>query len=513
MPVRSERSKLIYETRAFAKRKVYRKVTIAGTDVSNDVESIALPLTSASRVGGFDIALSNDNGKYTGTFTKNSIVKVWINYTNNFSGDPMFEGRLETSEYDMENSGAFFLIITGRDYMGDADRLVFEDFSATPTAGSEVVKYLRDKYAPSHSDNNDYIDTIETTISPSWNGRPLLACVQDVIEDTGNKHTFRTDVNKVWHLREKGTVDSGLAIVYQGNMTSMKNVDGSLASMKNRVWVTGKSTAGAPLIHRADNATSQSSYKIREMLKEDSNLITLDQVKNRAIQMNSISSSMEQRGTTGSYGLPTLVPGQDILLLNPFCKADGKRTVIDVTQTLNVDGFRTWIAYEEAEKTMIDRVIDREKLEQERLTIDNFFGMTRCHVMEFKDENYGTSGTSPNSSAALESMTRCVVWEDVLMMQLLETDGNCESRVHETDTNIMQIVPKVIGSNLKSDEGKVWLRLDVSANGSDYDTLGIDALYNVPENWRGKHLKARLYFTSLITKIKAVSLMYKRVGD
>lgn len=517
MPVTSRRTRRAYDMRAFLKLHVFRKVTIGTTTVTNDVVSFNIPLSSTNRVGGFELTLNNDDGKYTDAFDVTNEVKIYVDYTGTLgSGSLLIGGEIDTIEYVMDRSGALFVVLSGRDYMGtEADRLVFEDFSETPTPASEVVKFLRDKYAPDHDDDNTYIETVDTLIDLSWNGRPLLACIQDVIEQAENKYFFRCDNSKIWHLGKKGNYDSNLTIVFRGNMTFLNNMDKDILSMKNRTWAVGSHPKGVPILHRTDDSSSQTSYHVHETLVEDSNLINLDQVKTKADIENSISSTMEQKGTTGSWGLPTLVPGQDVLIVHPYCKANGKKTVVDVTHSFDSGGFFTDIAYEEAEKTIIDRVVERERVEQERLVTSNIHGLTRTFPLEFKDENYGENGTTPDDDADLESMTRCVVWEDTLMLQLLESDGNCESRVHVADDTVTHILLNVAGSNFESDEGETWFKCEISAQGGGggtYETVEIGKFFTIPEHLRGKRLKAKFYFTSHTTKLTAVSILYKCMG-
>jgi len=513
MPIKTNIARVIYDTRAFAKRKVYRKVTIGGTDVSSHVVSSHVDLGSTNRVGSFSVLLDNGNGRYTDTFSKNSVVQIWINYDNVFTGDPMIEGRLEVPEYIMENNGALYLQISGRDYMCEADRLVFEDFSATPTSTSEVIKYLRDKYASGHSSSNTYIDTIQTNITPSWNGRPLLQAIRDCIQESGGNHTFRIDSNKVWHIRQKGTVVSGLGIIYQGNMISGNNIDGDLQSMKNRTWVVGSSELGNILIHRDDDSTSQSSYNIRETMVEDTNLINYDQVSNKSSNLNSVSSTMEQKGSCQSYGLPTLVPGEEILLINPFLKLNEFKTVVDVSHSLDASGFITSISYQEQEKGIMEMIIESKKTEQERIQNKNLHGMTRTHYITFNDTDYGESGDDPNDDAQLDSLTKTLVWDNTLMLQLNESSGEAQTKTLSEDAEITHVLLKVTGNNFKSDEGETWFRCEITTDGSNYVDVEPDTLVEIPSSKRGKVIIAKFHFASLTTKLTSASILYKKQGQ
>ena len=514
MPVISRGTTPRYDIRAFAPFHYYRKITIGTTDVSNDATSFTITHGSTNRVGSFDLLLNNSDGKYVDTNLKYAEIKFYVDTTGVLDNDSLiFAGRIDTPVFTLGNDG-MLLNLTGRDYMIEADVLVFEDFSTTPTSASELLKYLRNKYAPTHSTSDAYIDVIDTLVKPSWNGKPLLNCIEDIVTDIQGTHTFRCDVNRVWHFRQKGTISSGFAITFRGNMTYLRNTDGSILDLVNRTYLAGQHPAGVPILYRADNNSSQTLYGTHEKISEDSNLVTQGQVIARAIAMNSISSSMEQKGSVGSWGLPKLFPGQDVMLICPYSKVNGTKTAVDVTLSWSSGGCLTDIAYEQLEQGLIDNLIVTGKLAKDLFRTQNLYGMTRTFNMEFLDINYGATAYTPDADAALEEMNDTIVWDDALQLQLLESTGYAITRLHEADGNVTQAILNLAGSNFESDLNETWLKVEASFDGGGtWSTIIPTVLFTVPTDNIGSRIKLKFTFTSLTTKMTAVSLLYKLEGQ
>lgn len=488
------------------------KVEINSTDVSTYIINADVVPSVSNAVWIATVVLDNYNGRYTNTFSKGQIIKVYGDFKNGTT--QIFEGRINTFINDISENG-MTLEIRARGYGEEALEIhVFEQYT-TATTISQVFKDLITNYLPNHSTDFTYIATLTTTVTPNWDGKSVWNCFQDLIlwaKDEGN-YDFYCDFNKKWHLFKRGSsINTAEAIIYGDNLINIRNED-TLDGFKNRVVVYGKEIETIPNVSARENKTLQSTYWLKERLETDSNLITNTEVYLKASSLLSTDSTIEDKGNCTSIGLPTLVPGQNIYIASPFSNIMGYRTAIEVRHTFSSDGFFTGITYQEKEKGLIKFLSDRKQFEQQSQNT-NTFGMKHTYAGTFLDENYGVDGSTPDSDAFLEDMDndKTVVWEDALMLNLTETLGKATTKETITSANVKEVVFKVSGSNFESDYGESWLTCEVSVDGGlSWEEVEKDTKYTV--QGLGKKLKLRVTMISLTTKIRAFGVLYNTVDD
>lgn len=476
-----------------------RKVLINNTDVSNKLILCTITPSVTEAVWSIDLTLDNGEGQYTKEFVKGDIIKAYIDYDS--ATTQLFEGRIDTINYILSGDQGYTCDIRGRGYGAEAlDKNVNKQYD-TATALSTIFKEVRNEYLPNHSTDDSQIDTISNTDTPAWSGVPVWQVFQDIIvaakEKTGDTYHFYCDYNKIWHLFKEGDrISQTEAAVVEDNIVSM-NVSDDLTTVKNRIMIYGREINGIPVVETSENTDSQSLYWVKELSTSDSNLVTREQVKNKADALLSKYLTPEQKGSVRCVGLPNILPGQQIYIMNPYCDVMGLRTIVGITHTLTSNGFFTTLDFQETEKGLVHLFEERKKREQELSAIANRYGMEHTHIVDF----------SKIETSDLDEAVRTIIWDDNLMLELEETSGYIVTEKHTANKNITKCVLKVSGQNLASDEGKDWVIGKVSVdNEASWEDLTIDSLHTVIGT--GKILKIKLKLISLTTKITAVGVLY-----
>jgi len=487
------------------------KITVGDTDISSDLISSAVKMGATQNVGDYNLVISNNDGKWTREFSNGDIIKVYGDYSD--ATNQILEGMLETKRYKLNRGTGFSVRLAGRDYGKDAINVKVTKRWTSPDTISNVWKYLITNKLPTHSTDFSDIANITTLVQPNWNGRPVWNCFQDLVLWAGGNYQFYNDSVKKWHLFETGSKTCMTEnITYGENVLDMEITDSiTQRPYANKVTVYGRELEGIPLLKvKSITSAPHSNYgEPYEQIITNTNLITYSQVSQEATNQLNALSTTETFGNVTTLGLPTALPGYRIWVINPYCNVMEYRIIRDITHNFSISGFSTTIDFEEKEKGLIKVLEDRYLVEQERSNINNPFNMEASYAGDFQDANYGDSGVEPDSDAFLEdSMSNTLVWENTLLLQLLQTSGTAISKIHTADENITECVAYVKGSNLESDQGENWVTTWISVNnGVTWELAPRDTLHTVVGTGNG--LKIKVELQSHTTKIKALGVLYK----
>ena len=472
-------------------------VDIGGIDVSECLidSSVILPVTN--RVRSMSATIANVDGKFTREFTNGDIVKVFADFAN--ADTQIFEGRLETLRYKLALQSGFTIPIFSRGYGADAlERKVTLQYDSPDTIKNIFIS-LRDTYLPNHSSNNTYIEDVTTTYTPSWSGRPLWNCFEDLALEAGN-HDFYCDINKIWHFFTKGSLlCTSEAITYGDNVIEMEIVEDMLG-LGTRTIVYGRELEGIPQVYVDKDITVESAYGniIRERQFTFGELVTMAQVRSKASSLLTKLKTIEQTGSTTTIGLPKLNTGENIMVINPYCNVMGYRRVVGLIHTIDTGGFTSRPEFAEEEKGLSTMMGDRVKTEREITTIRNRYSMEDSHIIVFDDED----------ESEIDSKSKLIVWDDNLILEAGETSGWATTQTYEAPKNISQLVPIISGQNITGSEGQTWTTLKISVNnGGTWEDVNRDELHICATV--GRLLKIRITMKSLTTRIKAMGVLMK----
>jgi len=457
------------------------KIEVGTDNITDYLMRCGVDLPVTQRVRSANITIANPDGKWTNELPEGGIIKIYADYAS--ATNQIFEGRLETPTHRLSSSTGHTIELFARGYGADALKRKVTYAPDSADTITNIFKYLRDTYLPYHSSDNSFIASIATTYKPSWSGRPLWNCFQDLMIETGNTYYFYCDISKKWHLVERNsTICTQHTMTYGDNVKEFYATK-DLTNLVNRFWVYGKDLKGIPILKMKEDTAIQTQYGfISEEIIKDTNLASLDQVTTKATNLLSKSITLEQFGGGTCLGLPNLNTGEKILINVPYCNVSGWREVISLRHTIDAGGFLSIVTFAEEEKGTIEYMKDRILKEQEITDIENKYN--------------------------LEEKDKTIVWDKALLLDLGETEGYAITNPHTADNNITQIELKVTATNVKSDAGEDWISYQISVDdGISWEFIEPDTLHEV--DGTGKILKIRIDITSLTTKVTSIGVLYK----
>lgn len=471
------------------------KVEVDDYDVSEYFKGGTIGVGSNAIFDAATIMLTNKDGILTREFEQNNIMKVYADFDN--ATNQIFEGRVDEPIYIMNSDVGFALNLSARGYSADASIKVNELYESGITI-SDCFKELRDEYLPHHSSDNTNIADIDIIVYPTWSERPLINCFEDLMLWADSNYFFYCDFNKIWHVFEKGTRTCDTeAAIYGDNIKRCEFGDGDFSIKRNRVTVYGQELEGIPLLYTADDEDIQSTDGfIKDEIISNNNLLTSSTVKDHAIAQLAKLKTLEQHGTASCLGMPTLRPGYRLLTLNSYCNVSDYRNVVEVTHNIG-RGFYTDITLAEKEKGILSTFEDRIRKEQEQIAIRNRYNMKYAHVIDFEGDD----------TSELETKYQTTVWNNNLMLALLQTSGYAITKIHVAPKNVSYCVLKCTGQSLTSDADEYFVTYKISVDGVSWESLKRDELHEVQGT--GKNIRIRVDFISLTSKIRALGLLYK----
>lgn len=480
-------------------------VTIDGTSV-NYLKNATVNLGLNTNVDTARLTLDNTEGRYTKEFDKGDIVKIYADFDS--GTNQIFEGKIMTPTYRMipEGKGAIFdFDIFCRGYGGDA---IGRKVNYHPTESKMIYNIIKNdllgSYLPNHSTDYSGIENITTKWQPDWNFMPLTQCLNAInIDKLENNYDFRCDFSKKWSFFTRGSkINGNEVLVYADNMIGLDATNGDLLQLKNRLFGSGDEVEGIPLIRMRENLASQELYGIVEDTVNNTNWATRDQISEGTAGILTKLTTLEQYGSGYGIGMPTLVPGEMLYIINPFCDVQGLRRIVSVEHTLQDGVFLTGIVFQELEKGLTKIMEDRIINEQLTSSVANKHTMEDSWVFRFEGDD----------DSNLLTQTRTLVWDGNLMLDLKEVNGWARTIAHQTEKDVTGFSLYISGDNLDPTAGEsAFVTYDVSFDeGNSWEKgVSLDTEYSVPSGKTGKLAMIQINFNSLTTKIKAVGLHYK----
>jgi len=480
-----------------------RKVTIDDVIVTDDIINITVEPGVTTDTSSCTLLLDNRNGKHTGEYSLNDIVKVYIDY--NGATTKIFEGHLFVPIYTLSMSG-YQMEIQSYGYGYDAIKKKVNYDPANQYTVKQLWEYLITTYLNTlygHSLDFSNIVAMNTPYSPSWSRKSIWDCFQELITVMGGGYDFYCDMDKVWHVFVKGSRTSNDAVVYGDNLIDCRIIDGDLTALSNKVSVYGETIDGVARYRMFNSTASQTTYGVFESDVEDSDLTTETAINAKGASELSIKTSLEQKGNLRAVGIPNILPGYNIYIMNPYCNVMGLKRVVDVTHNYSASGFYTTIQFEEKEKGTVYLMQQQLKNKSSR----SMYGMNNSYIAQFFTTNYGENTQTPDANAELETMFQTVVWEDRLMLELNTETGYAITKTITIPDYMTQYVIVIKGSNLEGDDGNQWIRVDIKIGNANWKTVSKETIYD--NILLSKNIKLKFTMISLTSKIKSIALLWK----
>jgi len=374
------------------KIEIYDVDTATAYDVTDIVLAGGYTWGITETIGKFEFTIDNSAQDYLNIFTPYDELRVYLDYAATAT-TLRFKGIIErVSKKD------FTLVLSGR---GPAAKYIGKNvtYSATSTARSTILSGIISKYFSDLTTTNLESDTGTATVNyfdkPFW----------EVVEDICGQATFDAfvDTNYDFNYFSRGSrTNTTEAIVHEYNLIELGDFSPDASFVYNKIKVYGVETDGMPIIATANDTTSQTTYKVKELKINDSNITTKTQAQTRADYELALNKDPPTIGMVKSLGLPTLAPGQKLRISDPLNGLNpGYYDVFEFSQKFsNDEPVMTEVTIKKERTTMPNVLKKRIKFESEISAVSNPNEMDYSVIDNF-DSDAGTHSSTAISTGAL----------------------------------------------------------------------------------------------------------------
>ena len=254
------------------------------TDITNRVFNGDYTDGITETIGNFNFLVDNSDQELTDKFSVYDELNIYIDYAVSAT-TLRFKGKIE--KVSKQNNKIRF---SGRSValrvMGIT---VTQNFDNQYT--HDILQSLLDTYAtyigqtgtlPDSSDKLDKTEGTDTQITVNWYQKPFWECVQELCNRAS--YDAYIDSSSDFHYFVSGTrQNSTEAIVHTSNLIETGDFSPDLSVVKNRIIVYGGTIEGQQILWTEEDDDSIDSFDPKELIINDSNIITVAQAQARAL--------------------------------------------------------------------------------------------------------------------------------------------------------------------------------------------------------------------------------------
>ncbi len=385
-------------------------------------------------IGRFIFTIDNSSETYTGAWTGNETIKIYIDYATSAT-TLRFRGVIEKVSY-RDNK----IKINGR-----SESLKLLDVSVTKSytniETSVILKDIFDSYATDFTYTN--VETSTTNITVNWNQKSFWGCVNELCNAAG--FDCYIDSSLDCHYFSSGSRSNTTeAVVHGSNLFEVGDFADDLSAIKNKVIVYGAEIGGLPLFKTAKNDSSISTYGTKELIINDTNVKTETQCQERADYELALGLNPQTVGEVVGMGLATIQPGERIRISAPSSNLPpAYRKIISYTHRFK--GFmKTTLVIEKESKKISQLFKDRLVKEQEIIEIQNPNDLDYSWNFDFSTD----TGSHTNTE----------IVDGRLKLSSGQTSGTWTSEYLNLDEDLSAVESRINGSNLANTE--IWISTD-----------------------------------------------------
>lgn len=381
--------------------------------------------------GTFTLSLSNKDGKYTGRWTGNERIDIWADFSN--ASTKLFRGKCE-SIMPIFNERGRSIELAGRDGMGELqDKTIVQLFLDTEAA--EIFKAVINDANTSVT----YAVSSTSTVIENFQSRDLTAaqCIKEVAKRV--PHDFYVDTSfALQHFSKGSRTNFNEALIHGLNLKSL-NMGTDTRGVKNFVRVYGANVDNSTnvlIIKTAEDSTSQASYGKRVLIVQDATLVSHDAAQERANAELAEKKDNPQQGSVTGMGLPTLLPGQNFRVSDPYSGVDGFYRAIDITHDLNIDqGFMSHIIIEKYPELIESSIVELRQVSRDSSVMNIVIAAVDSFVITFSE------------SISVVTLSNTLIVDGRLKIAT-GSQGTAISNIFKARTNVNKAQIRVAGRDL-----------------------------------------------------------------
>lgn len=371
-------------------------VTASGgtiTDVTSNMPECEVVMGINGIIGTFNLKIYNDEQAYNGLWSRGNTVKVYADRDN--ATTEIFRGLIDKVETGRHEQIPMVLL-SGRQNTKSLSEIMVT-YAASSREVSLILTDLLTQYTTGYTTTN--VSPTTTSLSVNWYEKPLNECIEELCAASG--FYFRVEPDLSAYFFEGGSILSTTeAIVHDDNLIEITAFGEDTAQIRNRIIVYGQEVGGTPLIATAETgAVKNGDEPANEEIINDTNLISMAQVQERADYELSNRQNPPQIAETESYGLPSLKPGEKAYISDYDCDAVTSYPVFLITHRFGFESMTTKTSITKERSGTSRLIYDRIKQEQKQSNVVNQNAMRYSYNFSFDDSTniYSFTGTEVNS--------------------------------------------------------------------------------------------------------------------
>lgn len=451
-------------------------------DITDDIIEGEYTDGITDTIGNFAFTIDNTNQAYNDKFNLYNEIRIYSDYatsaiTKRFTG--LIE-KVSTKEED--------IVITGRSI---ASRVMGITVTYSTTDYThEILSYILTTYASYITQNNiDITEDTDTQVTINWYQKPFWECVLELCNRSG--YDAYIDCNSDFNYFVSGTRENTAeAVVHEHNLIEVGDFTPDLTNIKNRIIVYGAVIEEQQIIWTEEDNNSIDSYDVKELIINDSNIITIEQAQSRALYELSLNKDPPIIGEIISIALATIMPGERIRISDQESKLyPAFYNIQKFTQKFGEEEL-TILTIQKEQSTISKILKKRITFETQAIDKTNPNEMRYSWFFDFNTD----SGTH-------ETPAKTEITGGVLKLKSGETSGTWISEVNTLSSNAtsceLRAKVNAIGSNyyVSTDNGITW------------QSISLNTLLTLSPP--GQYLKIKVELNSASTEIDSLCLLYK----
>lgn len=462
----------------FLPQKQYRvswKVQITNGSTVTNVTGYVISINidwNLGRLATCNIVLSNPKGKWLNLWDGGETVDVFGEYQDVTPTNKLFSGKIDNPYFTFGSDG-YKMVIECRQTPELADKKIIEQFD-NATVDDAIKSVIDNNYSGIVTYNN-----VNTT-TETYTGNFQHISGIDAINTLANKANMDLyiDTDNDIHLFEKDSINNSTeSVTTNNNLIAVSKFGKDTTKIFNRVIAYGREEQNIILLKTEEDSASQADLWVKDIIEQGNSIDTMTEIQEKANVVLANSTNIKEDGALSSLGLPTIKPGENLLMQIPYCGIEGYKNIRGFTQTLSPSGFFTSLQIEEIQDTTAE--IFRERIEAEdRLKVfSNLNGMTDSYTVYF------------NETPSAVILTNVEIVDETVKLKSGETNGTCIFNGLTTDNNITQCELR-ISTNFPNHELSTF---DVTNDGGvTYERVSVGSLHTFLST--GNRLSFRITF-------------------
>ncbi len=461
-------------------------------DVNSYCEKASFKSTIQPNIGKFEVSLLNPNDVFKDKFSPEDKVNLKKDYgitATNIRTVGIIES-IDQSNHKVKLKGK----LMSKELI---DQSIIGEYSSQEV--STILTDIIDQVNAEISTNftyATYVNTTSETIDISFNNKTAMECIEILCQIAG--FDFYVDKDKKCHFFAEKTIENTTdAVVHSYNLLEIKGFSEDVEKVKNKIRVYGAIIDGIQILYTVEDATSISSYGLREEIITDTSLNSDAEAKTKGDAELALKKDPPIVGEVKSTLLIGLAPGDMLRVSAPAAgiALDTYKVVEfeDIIENNNIP--RTKVKLEKWKPSIPIEFRELFLKQKETQDITNINKLEYTYLFAF-DDSTNIDDANSNDYAVSEGY-----------LTFTGAAGYMQSDAKDTSSNVTKFEVRASGENLV---GNVTFYISVDNGLSGLDTArSLNTKYEYPGDFgEGHQIKIKVVTTSTEARISTLAILY-----